>query len=238
MSVGEMASREERPPYVTFHRKAVDDVIASQAAGHYVAKDVDFVHITPAYTKDIIIRKVADWFVKLEGDERNGRMRADWISNYRKQYEMWKEGQEIPLDGMPIKGWGLISPAQQETLIRLNIRTVEDAAGMNADAIRMVGMGGMDVKNKAISALQAAKDTGPLVLENANLRAKLELAATNIEALVKTVEGMQATLAKLEGNRQPEPREAEEITADDLLNDEGEPEVPLKRKPGRPPKAA
>ncbi len=209
---------EDRPPYVTFHRTAVENPAMSKQLGRYAAVDVDFVHITPHYTKDVLIKKVTAWLAQLEVDATNSRIPAEWVANYRRQYEAWKNGQELPLEGTPIRGWGVISPAQQETLIRMNIRTVEDAARMNEEAMRMIGMGAQDVKNKAIAALQAATDTGPLVIENAQLKSRVELAETNVEQLTQAVEALQAQLKGLAHAATVQKPVA--ITADDLIEPE------------------
>lgn len=216
MSIGELVDRKEKPAYVTFVREAVEDKAASLAAGHYVAKDVDFVHITPAYTKDIIIRKVSDWFTKLEGDVRNERVPPDWLQHYRKQYEAWQNGQELPLQGTAIKGWGVISPAMQETLIRMNIRTVEDLAGVNDEGMRRIGMGSADLKIKAKAWLQQTEDKGPLTQEIAAVRAENRVLTGQVETLSQQVAALLAAGKVQRG----EPLEAPSITAADLMDQE------------------
>lgn len=228
--------RQEKPAYVTFERRPVQDVAASEREGRYIAKDVDYVKITPAYTKDVMIHKVSDWFPKLENDVRNERIPAMWVDHYRKHYAAFQNGQELPLEGTPIRGWGVLSPAQQETLIRCTILTVEDLAGVNDDGIRRIGMGGVDLKNKAIAFLKSAKDTGSLVLENARLRAQLDVAEKNVEGLSKSVEELSAVVERLD--RMSVPRETPpppvEIKKNELIDVD---EAPPRRGPGRPRKS-
>ncbi len=254
-SVIELATREERPPYVRFERRAVEDKPASEREGRWVGKDVDFVKITPAYTKDVIVRDVKGWFEKLAHDERNGRIPNTWIPHYKRAYQAWQDGQEPPIDGMPIRGWAVISPAQQEMLCGVGILTVEDLAGLPEDAFRRVGMGAAKLKNLAIAAMQAAKSHGPLVMENASLKERLDLAERNVATLVEQVNALKAVVDKggmvtrLETFDEPA---APPIAASDLLDDEpqvthydtaGEipafvPEATVKRGPGRPRKVA
>ena len=54
MSVGELISREERPAYVRFERRPMEDKAASIREGRYVAKDVDFALVTPPYSNDCV----------------------------------------------------------------------------------------------------------------------------------------------------------------------------------------
>ncbi len=240
-SVVDLATREERPPYVRFERRPVQNKPRSDAEGRWVGEDKDFVLITPSYTKDVIVREVAGWFEKLEGDFRNGRIPNTWVPHYRRAYEAWKNGQELPLDGMPIRGWSVISPAQQEALVSMNIRTVEDLAQVTEDGIRRIGMGGVKMKNLAIAALKAAREHGPIVMENAELKAQLDLANKNVETLTEQVAALRAAVESGVSARSPVFHEEQPatITADDILEDAPVAEdAPAKRGPGRPRKAA
>lgn len=229
MSLEEIVDRKDRPAYVSFHRVAVEDKPASLAAGHYVAKDVDFVHITPPYSKDVIKFQIPRWLENMEVDVRNGRMPKEWQDNYIKQYQAWQNGQELPLKGTAIKGWGVISPAQQETLIRMNVLTVEDLALVTDEGIRRIGMGAVDLKRKAAAWLAQLTDKGPLTLKMAALESENAVLKSSVETLTKSVEALLAA-KKVEENH---PKPLDEITAADLLE---EPlEVRYEKKFGKPP---
>ena len=157
MSVGDLTERKERPAYVRFERVAVEDKAASSKEGRYIALDVDMALITPPYSKDVFKIKVSQWFENLKQDLQNGRIREEWIDDYHKQYDRWKKGEEIPLNGTAIKGWGVISPAQQATLIGMQVLTVEDLASMNDEGVKRVGMGGNDLKNQSRCVVVSVK---------------------------------------------------------------------------------
>ena len=233
MSVGDLVNKEDRPPYVTFHRIAKE--FTPEGAGSVQFRDVDYVHITPAYTKDVIKHEVKSWFARLAVDSEGGRIAPHWVDSYKRQYEAWKNGQELPVDGTPIRGWGLLSPAQQETLTRLNIRTVEDCAGINAGAIRMIGMGAMEIKNKAIAYLAASKDVGPVALENARLKSKLELAEKSLDDLTKKVEALMAIARDGNSPAYHEDPPSAGIAASDLIDNEGDLSAQYEAKFGRKP---
>ena len=74
--------RTDRPAYVRFERVAVED-FATLAAGHYVAKDVDYALITPPYSKDIMKYKVVQWFEQLKQDIVNNRIPDTWVDSSR-----------------------------------------------------------------------------------------------------------------------------------------------------------
>ena len=190
-AVGEFAERKDRPAYVRFERLAEEDIPASRAAGKFVAKDVDYVLITPPYSKDIFKQKVKDWLPQLDRDQSGGRIPQQWVDLYKDAYKRWQNGQEMPLNGSPIKGWGVISPAQQETLLRMNILTVEDLAGVNDEGVRRIGMGAVELKNKAQAWLAQLGDKGPLTMkmaaleqENGQLRGEVATLSRQVHELM------------------------------------------------------
>lgn len=221
MPQAELMERTDRPAYVRFAREAVEDKAASLAAGKYVAKDQDFALITPPYSKDVIKIKVKQWFDNMEGDVRNDRLPQAWLEKYKEAYRMFQNGQEMPVNGTAIRGWGVISPAQQEGLLRMNILTVEDLSTVNDEGLRRIGMGSVELKNKARSWLAQLSDKGPLTVENANLRQQ-------VAVLTGTVETLQGQLKELLSRLGEKPEEVVIETAADLL-DEPAPIVRRKR---------
>ena len=237
MSVGQMLERKERPPFVSFHRVPVEDKAASRAAGHYVAKDVDFVHVTPPYSKDLNKFEVPDWFAQLDKAARNNRIPQEWLDHFKKAYDAWKSGKEIPLNGTPILGWGVISPAQQETLIRLGILTVEDLGGVNDEGMRRIGMSAGEFRNKARAWLAQIGDKGPLTMEMAALKQENATLNGQVATLQRQVSALMA------GMPAPavEAPVAEAIVASDLIDAEptrAELEAAYKAKFGKVPHPA
>src|SRR4051812_29413973 len=123
--VGTMSDRREMPAYVRFERRAIEDRAAGQREGKDSSKDVDYALVTPPYSKDCFEAVAPEWLAQMERDARAGRLPQEWYERYVTQYERWKKGEEMPLNGTPIKGWPVISPAQMKNLIALNILTVE-----------------------------------------------------------------------------------------------------------------
>lgn len=182
---------KERPPYVRFERRAVEDRTASQLAGQYVAKDVDFVIITPAGTKDEIVKEVAPWLAQAKQQVREMRLDPDHEEFFLKSYEGFKRGEEMPMQGTPIKGWNVISPAQQTNCIAANIRTVEDLAGATAEGVGRIGMGGVELKQKADAWLKASVSLGTVVMENSGLKIRV----ATLEGAVRDLEEKNGKLA-------------------------------------------
>lgn len=215
MSIADVTERKERPAYATFHRVAVEDRAASDKAGQFIAKDVDYVHVTPPYSKDVMKWKVPQWFENMRRDVSAGRMPPAWVDEYQKQYEAWKRGEEPSPTGSPIRGWGMISPAQQETLVRMNILTVEDLAVANDEGLRRIGMGSLDMQNKAKAWVAQIKDRGPLTQEVAAVKAQNRTLHAQVETLQAQVSALM-TAVKID--RAPDVVPA--ISAADLIDDE------------------
>ncbi|UOF77815.1 p50 [Bacteriophage sp.] len=179
-----MQAQEDRPAYVMFEVRPVEDRQASIDAGHYVAKDVDYAIITPAGSKDRIERIVDEWFPQMEEAVRGERFPVEWLRKYRENYNAWKSGQEIPLSGTHVRAWPVASPAQVQALLNLRLLTVEDLAVANEETLNRLGMGFRALRDKAVNWLASSKDTGQntekisalevLVKEQAEQNARLQ----------------------------------------------------------------
>jgi hypothetical protein len=205
MSVGELEAREERPPYVRFERRGIEDKQASLKAGHYVARDVDYALITPPYSRDRVDIKVDNWFKNEEKNVKSGHTPIEWLERWKKGYEAWKQGEEMEPDGTPIKGWGALSPAQEKMVLHSGIRTIEDLASCNDEGLRRLGLGGRDLVTKARAWLQSANDHGKVALQNAALVKENEQLKTTVasleekvDRLAKMVEGKSAVVSREE----------------------------------------
>jgi hypothetical protein len=189
---------EPKLPYVRFEFRAVEDRAASIEAGHMQYRDVVFAIITPAGTKDIIEKPVEDWLLSLDEGVKQERIPARWYTEYKAAYERFKLTQENPEFGTPIKSWPLVTPAQSAAILAANIRTIEDLADANEEAVMRIGMGGRALKEKARAWLDSAKDTGATAAELDSLRTKnAELEARDTERQAQ-FEAMERRLKALE----------------------------------------
>lgn len=188
----EAKNPDERPAYVRFEVRAVEDREASIRLGHYSSKDVEFAIITPAGSKDEVEKKVDEWLAQIKQQAREGRMPPQWEEGYRQAYAAWKRGEEIPLSGTPIRGWVVLGPSQQQRCLAANIRTVEDLALINGEGLARIGMGGQELKQKAQAWLSASVNIGVVVQENSALKVKV----ADLEAQVARLNERNAALAQ------------------------------------------
>jgi len=187
---------KDRPAYVTFEKVPQEDRAASIAAGRMVMKDVDFVYITPPGSTDRIPQLAEVWLAQLEASVREGRLPQNWADGYRTKYEQWRRGEEVPVDGTPLKSWPLLSPAQLKNILAANIRTVEDLAAANGEALTKLGMGAQDLKQKATAWLKDAAGPGKVAAENAALKADNEQMKKQLAELQNQVAQLQSLVPK------------------------------------------
>lgn len=182
-----------KPNYVTFSISSVEDRAASQEEGFLVHQDAHMVHVHVVGGKTRNDYLVDDWFNRLvdRGDP--------FISHYRNMYEAWKQGQEIPEHGTPIKTWQGISPGAAQNCIQLNVRTLEDLAGVDEDTLRRLGPGARALKQRAIAWLETAEKHGQPAEELHQARTDLEAAQNTIEQHLETIQDLQGRIEEALG---------------------------------------
>lgn len=191
-----MEAAQERPPYVMFEMRSVEDRAESEEQGHYVGRDVVFALITPMGSKDRIERVADEWIKYLKEQARDGRFNPEWIRQYEFGLQEFKAGREVPENGTPIFGWHMVSPTQQQLIVSTGIRTVEDLALANESAIQLMGIGGRGFKQKAQAWLDSRED-GKGAMELEKLRAQNEQQAETITSLTEKVGELVKQVEKL-----------------------------------------
>lgn len=189
-----MEAKQDRPPFVNFEVRAEEDRTASIEQGHFVAVDVDYALITPAGSRDCVERKVSEWFTYLEEQVKGGRFPQAWLDGFKHKYKHWKETQELPVEGTPIKTWNALSPAQCKMLLDLNVRTVEDLSAGNEELISRMGMGGRQLRERAATWLATAKDVGRSSEQLAAAIRRAEDAEARIKQLEEAVGLLKAQI--------------------------------------------
>lgn len=186
-------------PYVAFESRTEEDTKESKAKGHMVWRDQHYARITPPGSKDVHYEAIPEWWDKMALEAKTGRIMPEWVDRWKQGYEKWKAGQELPVDGTPIRGWNMLSGSQQQNIIACNILTVESLAVANSEAMQRIGMGGLELKRRAEAWLAqqstiepAAMKMSALQRENDVLKETITNLTEKVEALSKTVEGRNA----------------------------------------------
>jgi len=186
----------DRPPYVVFDFKPVEDRTASIAQGHYVTKDVPFATITRPGSKDSVVKEAEVWLKDLAENARQGKVPDSWAAGFKEKYEAWKKGESAPVNGTPIKGWPVLSPSAQKTVIEAGFLSVEDLAKAGDNEVIGIGTGAIAYKQKAVLWLEQASGAGKLVERVASLETKLSDLLTTNQALAAENDRLKKLLPK------------------------------------------
>lgn len=165
-----------RPPFARFELREVEDREASLQNGYYTTKSVVFALITPSGSRDVVEKIAAEWLQQLEQFVQEDRFPPNWLEYYREQHKRFVQGLEPELNGTDIRNWAVASPSQQRQMREIGIRTVEDLANANEEALSRLGMGARQLKaqaivwvenstGKAVEAQQAAEEAKRRVAE-------------------------------------------------------------------------
>ena len=188
-----MSLDQNRPPYVMFEMRGVEDREASRVAGHTVEKELCFAIVTRPGSRDTFEQEAAPWLASLKIKEKAGQIPPTWYPAFEQSYKNFISGETGAVSGTPIKGWTGLGSAAQKTLIAAGILSVEDLAAVPDADLQNVGTGAMSFKQKAKAYLEAANGPGKVAEELATMRQQmLEMSelirkqATEIEASRKT----------------------------------------------------
>lgn len=199
-----VSKQEAKPPYVQFSYVPIEDRDASIAKGCPVYKDVAYATVTSAGSKDNVVRPVEDWFALLRKEVQQERFPADWLAHYEKAFEHFRKGEELPVNGTPIKTWPAITPSQVKMLTEMHVLTVEQLAEANEQVIGAIGMGGRALKQKAVDFLASASDHGKVAMELETVRRDLAEALASksdmtaqIVAQQKQLDALAATIQQM-----------------------------------------
>tara|TARA_A100001391_G_scaffold203677_1_gene196703 strand:- start:858 stop:1481 length:624 start_codon:yes stop_codon:yes gene_type:complete len=167
-------------PHIRFETRTEEDRAASIEAERKIYKDVDWVIVTPHGSRDFMENHAEQWLKNIQSRAEVGQYDMEWVQQFRKMYEMYKEGKEMPLDGTPLRMMTtLFSPAEIANMANVHVLTLEAAASMNEETIGRLGMGAREWKHRAQEAARLQEGTGgalkiaALETENNDLKSRV-----------------------------------------------------------------
>lgn len=165
-----------------FHLRAEQNNFKSEQEGRPIFDDIEFVEIiSPGQSKSIPIEIV------------NKEHRERWPA----QYEAFKKGLDIALEGTPLEQWPILTPGLVQSFKALNIKTVEHLAGVDDGALQNLGLGAREFRNKARDFLENAKTGAPLERE----RARADRAEAEVDLLKSQLQDLAGRMSTLEGQK-------------------------------------
>ena len=157
--------------HVEFYMGAVELTYESEKVGHPVYQDCPFIRST------------------IPGDMNNiieTRVNAYYRNRFAQKWKAFESGMTEQTQGWALEQWPVITTSQVKTLNYLNIKTVEQLAGLSDGQCQKIGIGSDSLRAKAKAAIAAAADsaaTNAQASENKQLRDELEALKKMIQNL-------------------------------------------------------
>jgi hypothetical protein len=186
-----IALMPQRPPFVTFEQRAIEDRNATIKAGGLVMRDVDYVIVRQVGCKDTVEKEAEAWLADIDKAAMSNTYPGEWARHFREKYLAFKAGQAEPELGLSVRQWPSLSKAQAENCIAAGVRTVEDIAAMNEPTMQRVGMGARELKQKAKAYLES-RDANKAAEQITALQAQLNDRDTRIETLETRLAALEA----------------------------------------------
>lgn len=165
--------------HARFYNMPVKDEAASAEAGRPMFVDKEFVEIVAAGNANNIIKR------KATSEDKN---------RFRRQYELFKQGNEDQLVGTHLNEVPWLTRSQVEELAYMKIRTLEALASVD-DAMCAKVAGLYDLKKRASNHVQKAADAAPLEAlhaENEDLKNKVAALTQVVEEQTQLLKDLKA----------------------------------------------
>jgi hypothetical protein len=161
--------------YVKFYPKWVRNNFLSKQEGKEIGEYRDYLMvICPGQPKSEVHREVK------EQDKRE----------YAGEWNAYKAGKEQRISGTPIELLPGLDKGRADSLKTVYIYTIEQLAEASEPAMRAIGMGAMELVNRAKAYMQKnTAEVSALKAENQELRGMLETLRAQVEALGKPNKG-------------------------------------------------
>ena len=188
-----MAQRAGITPY--FKTAALKNERKSVDAGRPIYDDVELVDIRFAGSKEVYTfptRQISHW----EIDEETGEQRQlTYAERWPRQYQQFKAKLNQTKSGTPLDYIPFLTDAKRAELRALAIYTVEALAELDGHPLKNLGIGGRELKNKAIEYLANSNHDGVIARQQQQIDELL--------TRIKSMEEENRVLASMGPNEAP-----------------------------------
>ena len=183
---------EAKAPIVQFdYMEYGVDVEASERAGRPIPKVIPFAYITPdKFTR--LEYPAEEWLEKKHREAIEGRVNPEWVTRWKMAFEAWKKGEELPLDGQPVKTWAALNKEQITRLIAMGYQTIEQVADVTDGNLAVIGLDGRYLRDLAKKTLEQHTNGGANAIEIAKLKQEARDKDGMIAGLMERVAALEA----------------------------------------------
>lgn len=185
--INQNTDEQQAPPRLEFEYRPVEDRKKTQETGSYVSKDVAFVLVHRPGSKDVHEEDAEAWGRKLAERARQGLCPSSWVHDFKRIFEAWKKGEEIPVEGTPIRLWPGLKPSEVKMILAAGFLTVEQLASANDVEAGTIGLQAIDYRNRARQYLEAANGPGKMLEKQKALEAQIAAQQEQINQLLSAV---------------------------------------------------
>jgi hypothetical protein len=154
-----------------FKTIAFKDERESLKAGRPIFVDVEVCEIRFAGSKDSTVQPshmMSHW----EVDEETGeQVQLTYAERFSRQYQQFKLKQQQTKSGTPLDYVPFLTDARRSELRAHNIYTIEALAELDGQSLKNLGIGGRDLKNKAMEYLASSSHDGTILRQQAQIEA-------------------------------------------------------------------
>lgn len=188
MSIGVLNAKA---PLVSFeHMEYGLNEEASQKAGRPIPKIIPFAIIaTDKFTR--LEYPAEEWLANKKKAAIEGRENPDWVSRWEMQFESWKKGETLPVEGEPIKTWPALNKEQVMRLTALGYQTIEQLAEVSDTNLAVIGLDGRYLRDLARKTIEHAEKGGAQVKRIADLEQEVRDKDTTIGSLMERVAALE-----------------------------------------------
>lgn len=204
-----MSENNSSLTYPVFKMLSTQNEAESRKQGRPVYDDSEVCEIRFSGNKQTVgvfpAHEQCEWAVDPITQERT---RITYAQKFNDQYLKFKAGEAQAAHGTPLEELAFLTQGKRLELKALNIYTAESLAALDGNNLKMLGMGGRELKTQAQLYLDSAakqSDAMSLATENAALKKRL----AELES--------KATTPK-KGKKAAEPSQTEETETDDDAN--------------------
>jgi hypothetical protein len=172
-----MSENNSSLTYPVFKMLSTPNEAESRKAGRPIYDDQEVVEIRFSGNKQTVgvfpAHEQCEWGVDPVTSEKT---RITYAQKFNEQYKKFKAGEAQAAHGTPLEELTFLTQGKRLELKALNIYTVESLAALDGNNLRMLGMGGRELKTQAQFYLDSAArnhDAGSLAAEVASLRKQL-----------------------------------------------------------------
>jgi hypothetical protein len=194
-----MDTKPKNNLHVEFFIDNVEDAGETKKQGRPIYKEVEMVRIRYVADRNTVL--VAPALEKSFWDAEV-KQHFSYAERFPDHYKAFKASVHYIGEGTPLLQAGIIAGAKAKELAHFNIHTVEALAELDGQALQGIGMGGRDLKNRAVAFL--AKQNGnaevmKIANENSELKARLDELKAQLDLQAATMAATQTAKPKSEG---------------------------------------